>query len=553
MFIHVKKLIPFFIIILFMFIFPRISQANPLRYVNLIKISGDFAILEIRGLENKNYYSCNIKTLICEAIPKLPTEPSVSVEKTIKSSIKFPSNSSRRNISQTGNFGFYSTVDTAKGTRTMGLIDGKNKKNYSIKENLNFWNLLDEQPHISRFAQDDSTLTYMSDRSGFASLYSLSLKNLSNKNFQGTQITSGVSVGDFIYADSKTILYVANTKSDPYNWVLYSYNLTTKKKNILVENLVYDTILHQSGNSIIFTKLTPLGTLPVVITDFKEGGEKEFTGLSPSPLDTKSITYTYKNINSLNTVEMKNINTDTTIKHSLIVWLHGGPYRQGSYIRHPYISYGVYDWILEEAVSKGAYVLKIDYPGSYGSGRTFTQSIKNQVGKIDINSVMNAITIYKKTHEINNTYVIGNSYGGYLALKFMTSYPDKIDGGLSINGVTDWGSLLNYYKNSIFNTFFNGIPSSINKKLFAQALILNNIKNIKNPLYIIQGDIDSTIPKSQALLLKKALDDTHKISTLTIIADENHVFLKNSSINTICKSLFEMTQLDATNSCNLEG
>ena len=553
MFIHIKKIIPFFIIILFMFIFPSISLANPLRYINLIKINGDFATLEIRGLENKNYYNCNIKTLTCNAIPDLPTESSAQVDKTIKSSIKFPSNSNRRNISTTGKFGFYYSVDTSKKSRTLGLINSSKNKNYFLKENLNFWNLLDEQPHVSRFAQDDSTLTYMSDRSGFASLYLVSLKNLSNKNLQGTQITSGVSVGDFIYADPETILYVSNTKTDPYNWILYSFNVTTKKKITLAQNLTYDSILHQSGNSIIFTQLTPLGTLPVVITDFKGGEEKEFTGLSSSPSDTKSITYKYQKINSLNTVEMKNVDTDTKTKHPLIVWLHGGPYRQGSYIRHPYISYGVYDWILEEAVSKDAYVLKIDYPGSYGSGRTFTQSIKNQVGKIDINSIMNTITIYKKTHEISNTYVIGNSYGGYLASKFMTSYPSKIDGGLSINGVTDWGSLLNYYKNSIFNTFFNGIPSSSNKKLFTQASILNNIKNIKNPLYIIQGSIDSTIPKSQAILLKKALDDANKTSILTIIADENHVFLKNSSINTICKSLFEMVQLDATNSCNLEG
>ena len=135
----------------------------------------------------------------------------------------------------------------------------------------------------------------------------------------------------------------------------------------------------------------------------------------------------------------------------------------------------------------------------------------------------------------------------------MSLYPKQIDGALSINGVTDWGSLLVSYKNSIFNTFFNGIPSSKNKKLFTNASIIKNVDQIKNPVYIIQGEKDTTIPKIQAVQLKKALDKANKISNLILIPEENHVFHKNSSINTICKSLFEMIKLDSTNSCNLNG
>lgn len=551
------KKIPTSMIFIFsvtMLTFPHISLASPLWYGSINSITDNKATIELRGLENKNYFSCDIETLVCLSLPELPIKaPSAPTTSTVsKSNIKFPANSTRRNLSSTGNFGFYSTVNAAKKSRVLGIVDSKKNKSYSIQENLSFWNLLQMQPHVSRFATDDSSLTYMSDRSGFASLYNVSLGNLSKNNLRGSQITSGVSVGDFIYADPNTIIYVANTKTDPYNWILYSYSLSTKKKIVIAQHLLYDTVLHQSGNSIIYTALTPLGTMPVVLTNYHGGLVKEFTGMTPSPLDKKSITYTYKKLSSLNTVEMKSVVTNTEI-HPLIVWLHGGPYRQSSYIRHPYISYGVYDWVLEEAVNGGAYVLKIDYPGSYGAGRTFTESIKSGVGTTDMKSIMNTVNLYTKTHKVDGIYMVGNSYGGYLALKSMVAYPNKIAGGFSINGVTDWNSLLNYYKTSIFNTFFNGLPTYKNKKLYSQASILNNIKLIKNPIYIIQGEVDSTIPKSQALLLQKALDTAKKDSTLIMIPNENHVFLKNSSINTICKSLFEMTKLDATHSCNLEG
>lgn len=537
------------------FVLPHTSFASSLWYGNIVKVNGDNIILEWRGLENKNYFSCSIETQACSALPGLPLASSLSSQSfpVVKSLVKFPSNSVRQNLSGTGRFGFYTTVSTLKKTRTIGLIDGQKKKSYSIGENLAFWNLFEEQPHLSHFASDDSTLTYLSDRSGFASLYIVPLNNISQKNFQqGLQITSGVSVGDFIYANSQTILYVANTKIDPYNWILYSYNLATKTKSILAEHLVYDTVLHQSGNSIIFTEITPLGTSPVVLTNFQGGKVKEFTLPISAPPFTNSIIYTYQRIAGADTVEMKSKNT-TAGKHTLIVWLHGGPYRQGSLTRHPYISYGVYDWILEEAVNQGAYVLKIDYPGSYGSGRKFTESIKGGVGIVDVKSVMNVITAFSKTYEVSEVYTLGNSYGGYLALKSMSVYPSKISGAFSINGVTDWSALVLYYKTSIFNTFFNGLPSTNNKKLFTQASIINNIKQIKNPLYIIQSESDTTIPKSQAILLKNALDNANKTSTLIFIPSENHVFLKDSSINTICKALFEMTHLNVTNSCNLEG
>ncbi|MCX6754715.1 MAG: prolyl oligopeptidase family serine peptidase [Candidatus Nomurabacteria bacterium] len=535
------------------FLFPHTTFANPLWYGNIISINGNVAIIEFRGLENKKYFSCNIDTITCIEIPKIPLEvPISSVTSAPKSLIKFPSNSTRHGISPTGNFGFYYTVNTIKKNRVLNIVDNKNNKTYSINENLNFWDLLETQPHVSRFASDDSSLTYMSDRSGFASIYNTPLATISKNNLRGIQITSGVSVGDFIYANNNTILYVANTKADPYNWILYSYNLSTKKKIILAQHLSYDTILHKSGNMIIYTELTPLGTMPVVLTNFEGGKIKEFKGIPSTPEYTKSISYIYKKISNLNTVEMKSINTDTK-KHPLIVWLHGGPYRQSSFIRHPYISYGVYDWVLEEAVSNGAYILKIDYPGSYGNGRTFTESIKGGVGTTEMKSIMNTVNLYSKTNNISSVYMLGNSYGGYLALKAMVAYPNKINGGFSINGVTDWTSLLNYYKDSIFNTFFNGLPTSKNKKLYSQSSILKNIKSIKNPLYIIQGESDSTIPKSQAILLRNALDNSHKNSTLIMIPNENHIFLKNSSINTICKSLFEMIKLDATKSCNLEG
>lgn len=531
----------------------QVSFARDLWYGTLIGLSGDTATIELRGLENKSYFSCSVQTQQCAQLSGAPiSDASSIVSSSPESFVSFPSTSTHQNTSSTKRFGFFVTLSASKKSRVMGLIDTKTGKRYTVTDAINFWNLLDLQPRVSRFAPDDSTLTYLDDRSGFASLYLVDLSSISSASFHGTQITSGVTAGDFTYVDPKTILYIANTPTDPYNWILYSYDLTTATKKVLAQNLVYDDLIHLVGNKIVVTELTPLGTMPVVLTDDSgSGAVKNFQFPIKAPSSADSIKYTYQNINGINAVAMTDPNSPAK-SHPLIVWLHGGPYRQGSFNRHPYISYGVYDWTLEQAVYAGAYVLKIDYAGSYGAGRTFTERIKGGVGKTDMTDVMNTINTFIAHNAVNGVYTYGNSYGGYLALRTAVGYPSAIDGALSVNGVTDWTSLLKYYKNSIFNTFFKGLPSKSNAGLYAKASILSRLKTLKNPVYIIQGSVDATIPKSQAALLKSVLDAANKTSTLSMIPGENHVFLKDSSINTICVTLFKMAGLDVSHNCNLQ-
>ncbi len=526
--------------------------ADPLWYGNIVSFSGDTALLEFRGLEKKHDMSCVISTRECSETSPFLTNTILSPNTSShKNNFRFPSISIHRNGSSNNIFKFYTTISSSN-KRTLSLVNTKTKKTYSISSALHFWNLLDLQPRVSKFSPDNTKLAYIDDRSGFISLYITNLTTLSKTGLSGTKITSDVSVGDFTFADSHTLLYVANTTNDPYDWVLYSYDTNTQVTTSLAHHLTYDSILHQSGNSIVFTKLGPLGTIPVILTDYHGIDLQDFKLPISTPASTNTISYTYQNIAGFDTVVMSNHTIDT-VKHPLIIWLHGGPYRQSSFVRHTYISYGVYDWDLEQAVNQGAYVVKIDYPGSYGSGRKNTESIKSGVGLVDVKSVEDVINDFVAHNTVDGVYLVGNSYGGYLALRTAVAYPDQVDGALSINGITDWQSLMIFYKNSIFNEFFGGLPSSHNKKLFAQASIFSRVKNLKHPVYIIQGEVDSTVPKFQATTLKSALDTAGKQSMLLMIPNENHVFEKDSSINTICTTLFQMVGFSDTSSCNLNG
>ncbi|GIW66595.1 MAG: hypothetical protein KatS3mg095_0493 [Candidatus Parcubacteria bacterium] len=117
---------------------------------------------------------------------------------------------------------------------------------------------------------------------------------------------------------------------------------------------------------------------------------------------------------------------------------------------------------------------------------------------------------------------MGNSYGGYLSLKTIYEYPSKINGAISINGVTDWWTLINNNKNSIFKIHFNGYPTKNNLELYNQASIFLKKENLKNKkVLLIYGKKDRTVPISQNSLFTNAYNKIAKIEDLEL--DEAHV------------------------------
>ena len=160
---------------------------------------------------------------------------------------------------------------------------------------------------------------------------------------------------------------------------------------------------------------------------------------------------------------------------------------------------------------------------------------------------------FKKDLNVSETYLMGNSYGGYLALRSLVSSPNKFQGAISINGVTDWAVMLQSLHNSIFNIYFNGIPNKKNKKMYNQASIISRIPRLTNQkIVLIQAQADKTIPPSQADLLYQALKKRGKKVEFYPYANEDHVFKKNSSVQGICKNVFTTLSLPLENNCNFQ-
>jgi dipeptidyl aminopeptidase/acylaminoacyl peptidase len=527
------------------------AYALDIQYGTILGESGTNFLVQYDGIDQKNNYLCSVTTKKCSITKKttLGRVTALPLSKSLKAQLS-DKGANHMVLSASKNLLAYYQKGAVGTPRIFTVRNIKTGTEYTISENVSYWDLVDEQGRVFAFSPDSKKLVYIDDIDGAMSLYLADATKLKDNTISGTKlITKAYQIDDFMFTDSQTLYYIGNTKENPYVWSLYRYDFKTKKDTAIVSGLSYVDPLLKFGSSIVFTSQQAKGYGPALYntTTHKVGQ------FSIPNINTKS-TVTHQDVIHIGNetgVLMTPPHEDSSKTYPVVIWLHGGPYRQTSYGYHPYHSYGMYDAMLDLLQKNGVAVLKLDYRGSYGFGKAYTESLKDSVGTSDVDDVMNAVAYLKNRYHTSGVYLTGNSYGGYLALKSIVEHPDAITSVLSINGVTDWESLLISLKTSIFNVDFDGLPGANNQILYEQASIINKISNLSSQkIELVQGQSDRTIPPWQADLLYGKLQATGKNVTITKYDGQDHVFSSKSAIDGLCVQMFNFVGIPADPECN---
>lgn len=337
---------------------------------------------------------------------------------------------------------------------------------------------------------------------------------------------------DSFLIDKNKIYFIAN-KDNYLKWNLYQFDFNDKSLKIILENVAYDFNLIKLKNFLIAKKLGELPPEIVLINLDNIQIEKLDLKISAKPIKIGEIL----KIDETYGVIVKPDNFTTDQEYNLIVWLHGGPMRQTSIGYHPYFSYGIFDLILEELRKNNRIIAKIDYVGSWGYGLDYQNRLKNNIGKLDVESVIKFVNYLKNSLRIKNIYLMGNSYGGYLSLKLLYEYPEIFTASISINGVSDWWSLIKNIPSSPFRRYFNSNPYFHKKNLYDQASVYLEPQRLKDKkILLIYGENDETVPIYQSKLFNFRYKKIAKITTKSY-NDEGHILLSKENIEDILKSI----------------
>ncbi|KKT08494.1 MAG: hypothetical protein UV88_C0021G0005 [Parcubacteria group bacterium GW2011_GWA1_43_21] len=510
---------------------------------------GDLRI-QSGALENKTtYYHCDPKTLTCDQEQAKEcglTDPTQdNLLKTLRSKYKEIWNASRIQFSPDNNYLVYyisSKVnkDKIRHHVLFDLRDISQPRWSEITSKVPNWDLLTEENRLFAFAPDESFVIYLDDRDGYSTLYQTQLPQTGKKLIAKKLISRNYSIGDFLVWDKNTIYFYTN-REQALTWSLYRFNLTTRDLKKITDNISYGEKLQRVDDYLLFTRLAGNRKL-VSRYDPTTGAVANFQ----IPSLAKTFPQLVRKNATIAKRQVSVVRTEKKIGQPLIIWLHGGPYRQvagaGNY--HAYQSYATYDWLLDELAQTGAIVAKVDYVGSYGYGRQFADTIVGQVGKKDVADILALTTELKTMYQPSAIYLIGNSYGGYLSLRTLVEKPTNYTGAISINGVTHWSKLLDYYQNSIFNTYFHGLRGDDNDPLFQETGITERLDRVtKQKILIVQNDSDKTIPPSQATWLVDILDRRQKPYEFVTYADEDHTFAQSKNLINLCQKIASFTNI----------
>jgi dipeptidyl aminopeptidase/acylaminoacyl peptidase len=209
-----------------------------------------------------------------------------------------------------------------------------------------------------------------------------------------------------------------------------------------------------------------------------------------------------------------------------VVWVHGGGIRQNRYGWHPLRAYAVFYGFHQYLLQQGYVVVTVDYRGSIGNGRAFRQGQHMDLGGRDLDDVLAARRYLRRMEdfEVGRIGVWGISYGGYLTLQALVQAPGAFAAGIDVAGVADWADW-SIDPGGLWIDGRMGDPAA-SPELFRERSPMHFVERLSEPLLILHGTADRSVPVLQTIELADALVRAGRPFDMMIYPGEEHAFVR---------------------------
>ncbi len=215
-------------------------------------------------------------------------------------------------------------------------------------------------------------------------------------------------------------------------------------------------------------------------------------------------------------IEHKNLPT--------VLLVHGGPWAR---------DFWGYNSLAQFLANRGYAVLQPNFRGSTGFGKKFLNAGNKQWGRGSMqHDLADAVKwlIEKGYSNPDKIAIVGGSYGGYATLAGLTFTPDLYASGFSIVGPSSIITLLNsippYWAplKKIFDVRVGDMNNPEERKMLEEQSPLYYAKEIKKPLFVVQGANDPRVKKAESDQIVVALRDLGRDVEYMVAEDEGHGF-----------------------------
>ena len=204
----------------------------------------------------------------------------------------------------------------------------------------------------------------------------------------------------------------------------------------------------------------------------------------------------------------------------MVLFVHGGPWARD------YWGFNVFHQLF---ANRGYATLAVNFRGSTGFGKAFTNAGDGQWGKKMHDDLLDAVT-WAVEHGVakeDEVCIFGGSYGGYATLAGLTLTPDEFACGVDGFGPSSIVTALETIPPREIRLWHTrvGDPTTTNGR---QALLdvspLTHAANITKPLLIGQGANDPRVKKSESDQIVAAMKAKGLPVSYVVFPDEGHGF-----------------------------
>ncbi|MCB9366658.1 MAG: S9 family peptidase [Calditrichaeota bacterium] len=240
------------------------------------------------------------------------------------------------------------------------------------------------------------------------------------------------------------------------------------------------------------------------------------TGGIPTDLFVKPELIEYDSFDKLKVPAFWYTPKDAKGKLPVVIAIHGGPESQA----RPDLS-GWFQYLLHN----GYAILEPNVRGSSGFGKSY-MSLDNVHKRMDsVKDIEYAAKWLAKQKNVDKSKIVlyGGSYGGFMVLSGLTTYPDLFAAGIDVVGISNFVSFLENtgkYRRALREAEYGSLETD--REFLESVSPLNQVDKIRAPLFVIQGANDPRVPQSESDQMVEAIRTRGGIAEYLVFEDEGH-------------------------------
>ena len=211
---------------------------------------------------------------------------------------------------------------------------------------------------------------------------------------------------------------------------------------------------------------------------------------------------------------------DPAKKYPVILYVYGGPHSQ--LVQDSWLG-NIRMWEMLMA-QKGYLVYVQDNRGTQNRGAAFEKAINRRCGQAEMEDQMVGIERLRSLPYVDSSRigVHGWSYGGFMTIGLMTTYPDVFKVGVAGGPVIDW----KWYE-IMYGERYMDTPQA-NPEGFEATSLMGKAGNLKGKLLICQGAMDNTVVWQHSLsFIQRCIDLEIPVDYFPYPTAEHNVFGRN--------------------------